>query len=300
MKKVKELKNIALIIALALLSTLSIGQECGFPDPDDILRKGEDFPEVLLVGTFHFSYPNLDAHKTNEEDQINVLSPKRQKEMEELNEYIAQFKPTKIVVERGSSTGWLMDMYRDWLDGKHELGPGEIYQIGFNQMKLNGLDTIYGCDSYNMMRDMLRTPDSLAFERSFDKVFEGYSSPSKDIMDERYMEWYDDDDVYTLNHTLLETFKNSNSIKNIQRSHGAYLVGDFKTDDYDGADAITLYWYSRNLRIFREIQKINASGEDRILVLFGGGHVPILREQFIASPEFDLVDFNSLESYKPS
>ena len=52
--------------------------------------------KVLVVGSFHFDYPNLDANKINTEDQIDVLSPKTSNEVTELVEYIKRFKPTKL------------------------------------------------------------------------------------------------------------------------------------------------------------------------------------------------------------
>ncbi len=44
--------------------------------------------KVLVVGSFHFDYPNLDAIKIKKEDQIDVLSPKTAQEVTELVEYI--------------------------------------------------------------------------------------------------------------------------------------------------------------------------------------------------------------------
>ena len=38
--------------------------------------------EVLTLGVFHFDFPNLDMQQISEEDQINVLSPVYQKEIE--------------------------------------------------------------------------------------------------------------------------------------------------------------------------------------------------------------------------
>ena len=64
------------------------------PDPDSILVGNEPRPKVLLVGTFHFEYYDLDAHVTAKDNRVNVREPKRQHEMEELLDYIARFKPT--------------------------------------------------------------------------------------------------------------------------------------------------------------------------------------------------------------
>lgn len=48
--------------------------------------------------------------------------------------------------------------------------------------------------------------------------------------------------------------------------------------------------YDRNLRIFRNLQRLTSSPEERILLVIGAGHLPIL--QFVAStsPEYELMD----------
>jgi hypothetical protein len=74
---------------------------------------------------------------------------------------------------------------------------------------------------------------------------------------------------------LLEYLKRTNSREALQLNYGAYLVGDFKLDKFRGADIVSLWWYNRNVRIFRKIQEITTSEKDRILVIFGNGHVSI-------------------------
>ena len=55
--------------------------------------------EVLTLGVFHFEFPNLDVQQISEEDQIDVLSPQYQKEIELISKKLAQFKPDAIVIE---------------------------------------------------------------------------------------------------------------------------------------------------------------------------------------------------------
>lgn len=60
--------------------------------------------------------------------------------------------------------------------------------------------------------------------------------------------------------------------------------------DYLGTDTRTA-WYNRNTRIFTKIQRsVDGTGE-RILVIIGAGHVPILHHLLASSPGFHLVDF---------
>ncbi|HMQ50076.1 MAG TPA: DUF5694 domain-containing protein [Saprospiraceae bacterium] len=267
------------------------------PHPDSILLGGREVPKVLLVGTFHFGYPNLDAHQVAAEDQLDILSPQKQAEVEELVNYLAQFRPTKIVVEGGRNSGYLMRRYERWKSGESPLRANEIDQLAFRLMDRFQLDTIYGCDAPGLTYDMEHAPDSTVFNKWLDEIFDGYDWQSEDPMDERYSVWYEYDDKLSLKMPLLKYFKYMNSDPVIQRMHGAYLVGDFKMPGDRGADALALYWYSRNLRIFRRIQQIEAQPEDRILVLFGAGHISILQQQFQASPEYQLVPFGKIGDF---
>ncbi|MEE9363666.1 MAG: DUF5694 domain-containing protein [Cellulophaga sp.] len=83
-------------------------------------------------------------------------------------------------------------------------------------------------------------------------------------------------------------FKIQNHPNNIKRALGHYLV-TLKTDNHNGPDAYALKWYSRNVRIFNNILKTNPKSTDRILVIYGSGHIPILEHLFDASPEFKII-----------
>lgn len=63
---------------------------------------------------------------------------------------------------------------------------------------------------------------------------------------------------------------------------------------HGGADALSLYWYNRNLRIFCNIQQLADQEGERIPVLFGAGHVQILEELVDSSPEHEHVPFWAL------
>ena len=92
---------------------------------------------------------------------------------------------------------------------------------------------------------------------------------------------------------LLDFFKEENSDKVINRMHGHYILND-NSKNYDSMDYLAIWWYSRNLRIFRNIQNVETTSEDRILVLYGSGHIPNLRHLFESSPEYELVKFGDL------
>jgi len=280
-----------LSLSLLLLTSNATAQP-PVKSPDDILIGGRPLPKVLLVGSMHFAYYGLDAHKTAEENKVDFLSPQKQAEIEELVDYIAQFRPTKIAVESKANTTPILDRYRSYVAGKSTLIANEIDQIAFRLMKRFGLDTLYGVDDWGLAYDMENHKDSLVFRPWLEELFADYDYQSDDPAAQRYREWYDYGDTLTNRQSVLESFQATNSEANIRRGHGAYLVGDFKLGDHRGADAVAINWYSRNLRIFRNIQRIVESPDDRILVVYGAGHLGILTQQFESSPEFELIPFD--------
>lgn len=285
--------HILSVFALLLVHDRLNGQIVTF-DPDSILVHGDQQTPVLLVGTFHFAYYGYDAHKTAEEDQVDILSVQKQNEIRELVEYIARFKPTKLVVEGGRNSGYLMHRYRAYQSGKQKLRANEIDQICFRLMDQLSIDTLYGCNANGIEYEMYNHRDSTVFRPYLDTLFSDYDFESNNVWSQRYSDLYRYEDKLASQLSLVDYFKYTNSEKSIRRGHGAYLVGDFELGEFRGADALALYWYSRNLRIFRNIQRITSSSDDRIMVLFGAGHLGILQQQFESSPAYRLVPFDSI------
>ncbi len=289
-----KLKRLLLLLLLTGPYHAGYAQQT-IPDPDDILVGNRPQPTVMLVGCFHFAYYNFDAHKTAKEDQVDILSPQKQKEMEELLDYLYRFKPTKIVVEGGRNTGYLMSRYRAYKAGSRPLGKDEIEQIGFRLMDRFQLDTLYGANDNHILNDLYNHKDSLVFRPVLDSIYEDWDFSSDDTISALYTRYYNANDQLKKQMSLLAYFKYSNSDKMLNRGYGAYLNGDFKLGDTRGADALAMHWYSRNLRIFRHIQQLTTSPDDRILVIFGRGHVEILKHLFECSPEYKLIKFGELE-----
>ncbi len=127
------MKKLFPVLAL-MISAVSCSKHV-LSDPDSILIGKKKQPHILLVGTFHFGYPNLDAHKTEKDKQVNILSSAKQEEVLELVNYISIFKPNKIVVEAPKNTGYLVNSFKRYKDGSEKLGANEISQIGFRLME---------------------------------------------------------------------------------------------------------------------------------------------------------------------
>lgn len=257
---------------------------------DFLVPDKNNLPSIFLVGTFHFQYYNLDAHKTEKDKQVDIFSDQKQKELKELLDYIALFKPTKIVIEAGAS--WEgMKKYREYKSGTRKLDRDERYQVAFRLMDRFKLDTLYAADAGSISNDLMYCKDSTTVRPYMNAIFKDYAFRSN----ENYNNYFDYLTSLSTEIPLLSYFNYINSEKNLQRIYGAYLLGDFKLGKYEGADALATDWYDRNLRIFRNIQQVTTSANDRILVLFGYGHIAILDQLFSCSPEYNYIQFNDLK-----
>jgi hypothetical protein len=287
---------VKLILMLILATGFSgaYAQKKG-PNPDSILVGNRKQPAIFLIGTFHFAYYNFDAHKTSKDEQVDILSKQKQDELKQLLEYIYKFKPTKIAVEGGRNTGYIMNRYRAYIRGEKPLGKDEIDQIGFRLMDQFKLDTIYGVDDNTLLYDFYDGKDSLAFRPILDSMYTDWDFESNDTISKLYSTYFKANDKLALKMPLLDYFKYTNTDKILDRGFGAYLNGDFTLGDTRGADALAVHWYSRNLRIYRHIQQITTSPDDRILVLYGRGHVEILKHLFQCSPQYKLIKFGELK-----
>ncbi|WP_027386973.1 DUF5694 domain-containing protein [Chryseobacterium gregarium] len=247
--------------------------------------------KVLVVGSFHFDYPNLDAHKTEKGDQVDVLSTKTAKEVTELINYIKKFKPTKIAIEAWPD--WNANQkLKEYKDGKHQDQRDERYQIAMRIAKELNLNELYSIDANSILDDLgekFGKTDSMYFKN----MSADYDFLSDDPISKQYNAFFKTSERKNFK-SILELFKFMNSKEYHKYEYGAYLSGDFKLRAHDGADMLALYWYDRNLRMFRNIQNIPRNTEDRILVIAGNGHASVLRQLFTSSPEFDYVEFNSL------
>lgn len=246
--------------------------------------------EIMMLGTFHFNFPNLDVKIVERDDQIDVLEPQHQKEIKEIVNRLALFNPTIIVIEANPQDQSRIDsLYDRYVEGVHTLSRNERQQIGFRLGKMLGIEKLYCTDDwgrhYDHVRELLNNEDSREYAEFYNTF---YNNPDSSL-------FYMPDPIFKTESILAELIR-INDERDIKNHFGNYLIGPFKyaTDENEffGVDFITGWWLNRNLRIFRNIQKIDRKPDDKILVIYGAGHLNTLNYFFDCSPEFDLVDTN--------
>lgn len=285
MKNVKiAISTFACLVSLLMFWQPAIAQNL---EGNSLTTSGEI--EVLTLGVFHFNFPNLDAKKYDKEEQIDVLSPEFQKEIEAIANRLAEFKPNVVVIERPVSKQSQIDsLYHEYLAGNHQLERSETQQLGFRiASKCNAV--VFCADAwgntFSEVKELIGNSESAEYKR-FEETF------SHNIDSTLY---FNDRTIFQEQGILAE-LKKINSRESIRKHMGNYLIGHFKFEalpgDYLGADFESGRWIDRNIRIFRNIQRIPKSQNQRILVIFGAGHMSLLNYLFECSPEYKLLDVN--------
>ena len=243
--------------------------------------------KVLTLGTFHFDFPNVDIKIIDSENQIDVLAPNYQNEIEDIVARIAKFKPNIIAIEVSPKNQSRIDsLYVEYINGNYSLGRNEHEQIGFRLAKRFNLQRLYCTNDWGLLPENINTivygNDSVENEK-FTNYF--YNNPDSLLFYERKY-------VFKTK-GILEELRQCNEEEHLRKDLGNYLISMFKyqtdKEPYFGVDFTSGWWFNRNLRIFRNIQKITTRPGDRILVIYGSGHMNILNILFDASPEYELV-----------
>lgn len=240
--------------------------------------------KVMTLGVFHFDYPNLDAVKTAENDKISVLDEPFQKEIKSVCRALEKFNPTIIAVEFTPDKQHQIDsLYLQYKAGSFNLRRNEVYQLGFRIASQLNLDRVYCVDDQGKHYENIEAifNDSARLSK-----FGDYYLNSRDTL-------YEVAVSRNKISSIIDVLYESNRPENIKERLANYLLHPFKYEehagDFTGVDFETGRWYNRNLRIFRNIQRISPKSEDRILLIIGSEHLNLLNLFFDTSREFELV-----------
>lgn len=258
--------------------------------------------EVLLLGVWHFSNPGLDEYNTEVD---NYFSDRRQKEIIEVNTKLAAFKPKKIFIERKSWAQNIVDsIYNapdfDPKEVPNNRGVSETYQIGFKLGKMLGHQKLYCVDAPGLW--LGSTLNKVADEQ-YKKINDQYNAKFTQLIKE--------EGDFLNKHTIREGLLRYNTAESLAANHDWYVsfaaqvVDHTKEEDFDFSDEdgmqVTLdekyigaellaEWYRRNIKIYSKILEAVEAGDKKVLVVFGQGHIPILRQLFKDNPKFKIVE----------
>lgn len=237
--------------------------------------------DILLLGSFHFADSSTD-----------LCSPEVQEELDSFVQALLRFSPDAVAVEYAAhqqaavSTAYqkfnLCDLQNADKMRTETLGEiqmfnsthpirysNEAVQIGFRIARMQSLPEVYAVDDDSEIDG---------------EVFEHPSSAVQEAMNQFF------DYEGLCGNTIADTFRHLNSAEWSFRNHQIYLraneVGNY--ENYLGVKMLA-QWYERNLKIFSNIQRL-AGQHKRIFLIYGAGHLQILRDLICADERLRLVD----------
>jgi hypothetical protein len=305
------MRKIKVIIVL-LMSSLMIGCNQNVSQHEPPISSSGTSKEAMILGVYHFNNPGMDTYNLEIDD---YFTEKRQAEIQEVVDLLAQYKPNKIFVEFLPSQQVRLDSLFD-LYKKNRLslqnikdGQNEVYQLGFKLAKQLGVKEILAVDHPGVYLGPYA--DFIADTLSI-KSYQEYSVDYKKQMENRQINF--------AKNTIKENLIYLNDWKQILNNHNYYnnvaiTVKDtsnvifsyqemqkeidglpYLMRSYDfnniGVELAT-EWYKRNLFIYRNILE-RTEENDRILIIFGSGHVRHLNQLFDDNPKFKIVGANNI------
>jgi hypothetical protein len=239
--------------------------------------QGRPKAQVLVVGTYHFHNPGADHAQFN---VLDVLAPAKQREIAQVVDGLARFRPTKVLVEwRPDQVDSMNATYARYRAGNFELSRNEVHQLSYRLAARMGHQRLYAVDYSKGMP----TDSMLAYARAHQPALAArFDSVIVDVVGML--------DRMQRENTVGEILRLWNSEDVLTRALGLYLemaaVG--AGDTYIGA-RVAADWYDRNLHIFANILRVVEPG-DRILFVVGQGHAPLINHFVRQHPGLELVD----------
>jgi hypothetical protein len=222
--------------------------------------------EILVLGTYHMANPGHDVFNMKADD---VLAPKRQQEIAELMEVLKRFQPTKIAIEVDVTSEKTPKQYADYLAGKYTLSRNEIDQIGYRLAKELGHKTVYPVDVDGEF-PLQRVINFAKANGKNDQLEASMAEIGKQVKAQN---------EFMLSHSVLEMLLYMNSDAMAKKGVATYF--DYmpygEPYEYAGPDLLAA-WYQRNIRIYHNIRMLIDSPNERILVIYGAGHLGWLQQ----------------------
>jgi uncharacterized protein DUF5694 len=272
---------IAALLAPAALPTRGAAQaRMDFPP---LYPANAPRPSVVVVGTAHLANNNRDMNNAQFDD---VLSPRRQGELDALAVGLSRFRATKIAVEVPvERQPWLDSLYQAYLRGEVTDNRNEIVQIGFRLARRMGHTRVYAVDwKHDMNIGAVMQWAATHGQGARAQQMGGWGRELMARMNPAIARM-----------TITEMLLEANRPENLVIGHQGYLlearIGADST--YPGWEDVA-GWYGRNLRIFANVGRIVEAPTDRVLVLFGAGHAPLLNHYFEGAGDFEVVRVGSI------
>lgn len=270
-----RISRASLSLGLLLVAASVSAQTKGQPDSPPAKKV-----QVLVLGAFHMDNPGLDLFNLQVDD---VLAPKRQKEIAELIAALKKFRPTKIAIEAPVGSAKVKQQYEDYLAGRYSLTRNEIDQIGYRLGKELGHKQVYGIDIQG----------DFPFEAIAEFAKKNGKEQSLNDLVSQVPKEIEKMSAILKQGSVSDLLSHINRAEQVRKDHNFYMdLAQFAANgEYPGPDLLAA-WYQRNIRIYSNLHSLVTSPEDRVLVVYGSGHLFWLQRDVLDSSDLELARFS--------
>lgn len=267
---------------LMALACLLAATQATAADPSLLRDRNEkDRPTVMFIGAPHFANHFRDVINIKVPE---IQSPQRQTEIARLAQVLLTFRPTKVAVEVArDKQDKLSDDYRAYLAGTRTLTSEEAEQLGMRVAALAKLPDIYAVDWNKMPPGKIEDFDYVTWSKEH-----GREALLKRIRDSGHAAGETERMLQT---SVAQWLVERNTPEALADSHRRYydfaMLGE--GDSHPGANWVA-NWHGRNLKIFAKLVDLADQPGDRVLVIYGAGHIPTLRQFSQQSGAFTVAD----------
>lgn len=250
-------------------------------------------PKIMILGTFHF----------NSEESTNIIkiqNENRQNQLKEIIKKISRFKPDKLCVElRPSEEEKHNELFQKFLHepdldltkmlaeinirgADYDISNPLDERIGFAfQLAMhNKINHIYGIDYYDGWTQPLVFEKAKENDALYEKLNESFMKFANEYRG-MFAEEKSIEEIYK--------FLNDKETNEFQHMTSFLPFNDVGTGECSAGVDFVASWYGRNLHIFSNLKHVCNNG-DRVLVLYGAGHLKLLRDFINDSPDLDYVE----------
>ncbi len=244
----------------------------------------QEKPQIAILGTFHFA--NTNDYAAIQIDDL--LTNKRQTELEKLIEKLKSYNPTKIMIEwepevKDSVGSELKAYLKDQFS--IESKRNEIYQIAFRLAKKVGINELFPID-YQLNLGDKEVGEFLEEDKALMQKFNEIIGDAINFAQS---------ETQILKKTdLVSYFERMNSEEFDNKNKNFYLDKILNISEEAGNPMAEYVanWYKRNLFIINRIEK-HLEPNDRVLVLIGSGHRAIMKGLYEDRESVKYIEINS-------
>lgn len=227
--------------------------------------------QVMVLGSFHFE---------GAPDSDGVLASEQQEEIRAVVDSLSRFRPTELALEEVPADSARLDsLYRAYRAGEHELTANERQQLGFRLASRMNHERVWAIDHKLPWPNRKAVQWAKKHQPGFLDYYRRWREDRRAVQDSLMRE-------ASVRHILihLNSREYLRGLKELRMRKLELGAGE----EYLGV-APVLSMYERDLKIFANLTRIADPG-DRILVIYGTGHVSHLRTFVRNHPEMELVD----------